>query len=74
MSQFTSYTTRQGQRWDTIAYEVYDDPYLYSPIIEANPQYIGVAQFLEPVVLRIPVVESIDLTTTTNDSLPPWRR
>jgi len=51
------YTVRQGDRWDTIAYKFYGNPYLYEPIIRANPHLIG-----EPVPppgtrIEIPLIE-----------------
>lgn len=70
--EFTEYTTRQDQRWDTIAFEVYGDPYAYSALIEVNPQWRSVAQLPAGVVLRIPVVTL--RTTLPPSQLPPWRR
>ena len=39
--EFIEYLVKQGDRWDTIAYEMYGDPYLYETIITANRQYLG---------------------------------
>lgn len=73
-SEFTQYTTKQGERWDTIAFNAYDNPYGYSPIIAANPQYRNVVVFNESVVLQIPVIETAAEVAVDPASLPPWRR
>ncbi len=77
MAEFTDYTVTQGERWDTIAYNAYDNPYAYSGIIEANPQYRNVVVFDQanpPIVLKVPVLESTDTTAIDPSLLPPWRQ
>lgn len=71
-TEFQQYRTVDGDRIDLLAWEFYADPFRYQPIYEANPDYHGVATFDAGVVLKIPVLA--EETTTTNASLPPWRR
>lgn len=73
MTQYIAYRTREGQRWDTVAYEVYGDPYGYPQIIEANPVYRAVAVLAAGIVLRIPVDEQSE-PTIAPENLPPWKR
>lgn len=70
---YTNYTTRQGQRWDTIANEVYGDPYDYGVIIEANPNYLNTLILPSAVLLRIPVKQATTTAIAPN-LLPPWKR
>jgi len=69
---FINYVVKEGDRWDTIAYEMYNDPYLYEIIIQANPQFLAHAYPPSGVVLKIPVLEIED---TDNQEVinPPWQ-
>ena len=58
--EYLTYIAKQGDRWDTIAWQFYGDPYLYEPILRANPQYIGLPYPPPGAKLRIPVVEAED--------------
>lgn len=73
MSEFIQYKTRDGQRWDSIAYDAYGDPFAYEIILMANTQYIGLATPPGGVVLRLPVIEQRPATVPAS-SLPPWKR
>jgi len=39
------YTTKQGDTWDKIAYEQYNNEELIKTLLTANPQYIDIAIF-----------------------------
>lgn len=73
MSEYFEYITRNGQRWDQVSYELYGSAFLYEGIIDANPQYLGLATLPGGVVLRIPVIED-GASAIATESLPPWRR
>lgn len=64
-----TYTTRQGDTWDMIAFRVYGDEKQMSVLIEANQQHRNVVFFSANVILNTPTV-----TTTSRAPLPPWRR
>ncbi|MDX2215525.1 MAG: hypothetical protein SFY66_19835 [Oculatellaceae cyanobacterium bins.114] len=70
---YTEYTTRQGQRWDTIATETLNDPYGYPAIIELNPQWRNNSTLPGNVKLLIPVVEATEVAIAA-ENLPPWKR
>lgn len=61
------YIVKQGDRWDTIAYEFYGDPYLYEPILRANPQFLGLPYPPPGAVVYIPYIDIYE----EGDS-PPW--
>ena len=69
MTQFLIYKTIQGDTFDSISLDFYDDEYLASEIIKLNPDHISTLVFDKDVELKIPVIE-----TTLNESLPPWKR
>ncbi len=71
--EFTEYITRQEQRWDTIAWETYGDPYGYEPILMANPQYRGLVKLPAGTRLQIPVLPEATPTLSA-ELLPPWKR
>jgi nucleoid-associated protein YgaU len=69
---YINYIVKEGDRWDTISYEMYNDPYLYEIIIKANPQFLAHAYPPAGTVLKIPVLEIED---TDNQEVinPPWQ-
>lgn len=64
----TTYTTKQGDTWDAIAYEEYGDTKYTGQLMAANFPYLDVCVFGAGVALSVP-----ELTTETTDSLPLWR-
>nr|DAJ73150.1 MAG TPA: tail protein [Caudoviricetes sp.] len=66
----TSYTTQQGDMWDSISYKLYGDVKFTDVLINANPEFRYVYIFSEGVVLSVPDVEE----RITADDLPPWKR
>lgn len=64
-----TYTTIQGDMWDSIAYKCYGDEAGMHVLMNANETYIDTVVFPAGVVLNIP--EYIQPVTST---LPPWRR
>ena len=62
--------TVEGDTFDGLALEYYDDEKQASLIIGANLDYCDVLIFEADVELKIPIVENVE----TPDTLPPWRR
>lgn len=67
---YTSYATKEGDAFDSIALEYYNNEMLASLIMEANPDRCDVLIFDAGVKLSIPIVDSVEAP----DTLPPWRR
>ena len=65
----STYTTIQGDMWDTIAYKVYGSESGMNTLLEANQEYDDVVVFPANVVLQVP-----EYTSTETFNLPPWRR
>jgi phage tail protein X len=64
------YTTREGDRWDLIAWRMYGDPDAIGPIIAANPA-VPIRPLLEGGLrLVIPVRER----AVVDAEMPPWKR
>ena len=73
MPNITGYNvikTVEGDTFDRLALEFYDDEKQASLIIGQNLDHCDVLIFEAGVELRIPVVEDVELPET----LPPWRR
>ena len=51
------YLVKEGDRWDTIAYKFYGDPYAYEIIIRANPEFLCKPYPPPGAKLRIPIIE-----------------
>lgn len=64
-----TYTTVQGDYWDTIALDQLGSEYYLSELMEANRKYIGIVVFPAGIVLQIP-----DISPKTSLTLPPWKR
>ncbi len=68
MTKYYMYTTKYGDRWDTIAVKFRGNTFDYDDIINANPQVAIKPMLDEGIEIRIPVKE--DDTNTNN--LPIW--
>ena len=69
-TKYYKYTTKEGDTFDMIALNFYDEEKMATTIIEANPDYSDVIIFDADVELIIPIVEGVDGLEPT----PPWRR
>jgi len=67
---YYEYITKDGDRWDLIAYDFYADPTLYEPIITANSDVPITPILPSGLKLKIPVIDNSDEIEFT---LPPWR-
>ena len=70
---YTSYTTKEGERLDTIAHNLYADSANWQPILDANPTLSIQPNYPAGLVLRVPVLDSAD-TSVGVSALPPWKR
>lgn len=68
----TTYTTQTGDTVFSIASKAYGDPLQYQQIINENPTLPIATSYPAGIVVIIPVVEGVDVTTS--ESLPPWKR
>lgn len=64
------HTTVEGDTFDCLALEYFDDEKQASAIIQANPDYCSTLIFGAGVELYIPDAEE----STLPETLPPWRR
>ena len=62
--------TVEGDTWDALALEFYDDEQKSTWIMGANLDYCDTLIFPADVRLKIPIVDDVE----TPDTLPPWRR
>ena len=65
-----THITAEGDTFDALALEYYNDEKLASTIIQANPDYCATLIFEAGVSLVIPDVSAV----TYPETLPPWRR
>jgi hypothetical protein len=69
---YKQHITKDGERWDNIAYQWYGDPFLIEPILATNshvdifPRLAGGQVLLIPLLPRAAVMPSIE-------GLPPWK-
>lgn len=66
----STYQTKQGDTFDSIAFVQLGDEQYTKELMEANPGYLDVVIFSGGVSLTIP---DIDNSETTSSSTPPWR-
>lgn len=64
-----TYTTKQGDKWDGIAYAQCGSTSYTDKLIRLNQDYIDYYTFPAGVVLTLP-----DTATTTVSTLPPWKQ
>jgi phage tail protein X len=68
---FTNYITKQGDRWDLIAWKAYGDITKQKDLIELNPDIDIVVIFDEGITLLLPIIEEVN---TQDSLLPPWKQ
>lgn len=73
LTKVIQHTTKEGERWDTIALRNYGSAGFMNRIIEANPGISRNATFSAGTVLNIPIIERTEVKTDA-EKLPPWRR
>ena len=69
VTSYYEYTTQDGDTFDLLALDMYNDERLAHYIIEYNPDYADVIVFEGGVQLKLPVVEEAE----TSETVPPWR-
>ena len=67
----TRYITKQGDRWDVIAYKAYGDATMIDTLIMANPGIPVDPVLQEGITLNIPIVDEPEVYKSL---LPPWKR
>ena len=65
-----TYTTKQGDMWDSIGHKQYGNARAMTELINANQQYADIYIFPAGVVLEIPDLEQ----HADNTQVPPWKR
>lgn len=68
----STYTTKQGDMWDSIALSQYGSISDVDTLMMANTKYIGTYIFPAGIVLDIPEIDSDN--SVSNATLPPWQR
>lgn len=63
-----TYTTRQGDTWDQIAYRLWKKEALMGVLMHANPEYGDVLVFPADYTLIVPNI----IINDTQSGLPPW--
>lgn len=69
---YLNHVTRDGDRWDLIAWHYYGDVGQLPLLIEANPHVPVIGVLPGGLNLAIPVIEVED--TAGQEELPPWKR
>jgi len=64
-----TYTTVQGDMWDSIAYKQLGDIYYTDKLLNLNPAYCDMFVFPAGIVLQLP-----EKMAHVEESLPPWKR
>lgn len=69
MDKYYTYLTLEGDTFDCIALDFYNEETKSSTIISANLEHRKVITFKAGVELKIPIIEQ-----EAASSLPPWKR
>lgn len=67
----STYTTKQGDQWDTIAFQQLGSTDYTGALMAVNGRYLSFYIFPAGITLALPeIAERIDLS----DDLPPWKQ
>ncbi len=67
-----NHTTREGDRWDTLAYRYYGGNHGIKILTDANPNVPITAVLSMGLSLVVPIVDDSEFESTNN--LPPWKQ
>ena len=70
--EYIEYITKDGERWDLIAYKFYGDPLNYEPIIAANKKVPIKPTLQGGIKLYIPIID-LDEKLISSE-VPPWKK
>ena len=70
ISGYYTYTTQEGDTFDLLALDMYDDEKMAHYIIQENPDYSDMIVFPGGVELQLPIISGDELS----DTVAPWRR
>lgn len=68
--EYTEHITKEGERWDEIAYEEYGDCYKTAPLYMANPNAPIIPYLPSGIIIKVPVLKDSELQKSI---LPPWK-
>lgn len=68
--EYLKHITREGERWDSLAWRYYGDAMRYAPIVAANPHVPMAPMLPAGEVLAIPRLEDAPRI----EDMPPWMR
>lgn len=66
------YTTRDGDRWDTISHKYYGTAFEINRLITANPHLSLAEQFESGLTVFVPVIQQT--SNQQQQDMPPWMR
>jgi phage tail protein X len=69
IKEYFEYITMNGDTFDMLALDAYNDEFKAHVIIQANPSYADTISFQEGIKLVIPIINQDAV-----DTLPPWKR
>lgn len=75
MSEYLIHQTREGDRWDLIAYQYYGDPLAYPVLTRANPTVDPTSGILPGGLdLRVPILDDTELApaASSTEGDVPW--
>lgn len=64
-----TYTTIQGDMWDSIAFKTLGSTAHTAKLMWANRAHLDIYEFPAGIVLEIP-----EIAASVSDNLPPWKR
>ena len=71
MQTYLEHIVKQSERWDTLAYKYYGNPFEVNRLIDANPQVAFCEELPLGQTIYIPVIKE---PPTSNLDMPPWMR
>lgn len=73
LTKVIQHTTKEGQRWDTIALQNYGSAAMMNKLMEANPGISKTDALPTGTILNIPIIERTEVAIDA-EKLPPWKR
>jgi len=72
MMEYLTHKTKDGDRWDLLAYEYYGNAFATEILLDANPEYANLTSLPFALSIKIPLVDN-DAINPPQTGVVPWR-
>jgi len=70
--EYLTHKTKDGDRWDLLAYEYYGNAFAIGFLLDANPRCASLTQLPSGLALKVPLIDADTINPPQSGGVP-WR-